>query len=142
MPLSKLALWSFRRTAGHRYTLRPQIQAGISVVGLEPSCVSVFRDKLINLFPDDEDAKRLAKQSFLLSEFLERKVEHYAPPELRRKAVVHGHCHHKAIMKMTAEQALLPKLGLDFQVLDSGCCGMAGAFGFEKDHYTVSIKAG
>jgi len=69
-------------------------------------------------------------------------VEHYAPPELRRKAVVHGHCHHKAIMKMTAEQALLPKLGLDFQVLDSGCCGMAGAFGFEKDHYTVSIKAG
>jgi Fe-S oxidoreductase len=123
-------------------TLRPQIRAGISIVGLEPSCVSVFRDELINLFPHDEDAKRLAKQSFLLSEFLNKKVEHYSPPKLGRKAIVHGHCHHKAIMKMNDEEAILSKAGLDYHVLDSGCCGMAGAFGFEKDHYTVSIKAG
>ena len=123
-------------------TLRPQIRAGISIVGLEPSCVSVFRDELINLFPDDEDAKRLAKQSFLLSEFLNKKVEHYSPPKLGRNAIVHSHCHHKAIMKMNDEEAILSKAGLDYHVLDSGCCGMAGAFGFEKDHYTVSIKAG
>jgi FAD/FMN-containing dehydrogenase/Fe-S oxidoreductase len=123
-------------------TLRPQIEAGIPVIGLEPSCAAVFRDELKNLFPHDADAKRLASQTFLLSEFLEKKATHFQPPKLQRKAIVHGHCHHKAIMKMHDEQAVLEKLGLDFQVLDSGCCGMAGAFGFEKDHYDVSIKVG
>jgi Fe-S oxidoreductase len=88
------------------------------------------------------DAKRLAQQSFLLSEFLEKKVENYSPPKLQRKALVHGHCHHKAIMGMTDEEKVLSKLGLDFHVPESGCCGMAGAFGFEKDHYDVSIKVG
>lgn len=123
-------------------TLRPQIEAGTPIVGLEPSCVSVFRDELKNLLPHDENAKRLSEQSFLLSEFLEKKAKHYQPPRLQRKAVVHGHCHHKSLMKMTDEEALLSKMGLDFHVLDSGCCGMAGAFGFETDHYDVSIKAG
>ncbi len=123
-------------------TLRPQLADGTPVVVLEPSCAAVFRDELKNLFPHDEDAKRLASQTFLLSEFLEKKAKHYQPPQLQRKAVVHGHCHHKAIMKMSDEQSLLAKLGLDFEVLDSGCCGMAGAFGFEKDHYDVSIKVG
>jgi FAD/FMN-containing dehydrogenase/Fe-S oxidoreductase len=123
-------------------TLQPQIEAGIPVVVLEPSCAAVFRDELLNLFPHDEDAKRLASQTYLLSEFLEKKATHFQPPRLQRKAVVHGHCHHKAIMKMRDEQSVLTKLGLDFDVLDSGCCGMAGAFGFEKEHYDVSIKAG
>ncbi|MBV8695003.1 MAG: hypothetical protein JO183_05890, partial [Ktedonobacteraceae bacterium] len=118
------------------------LAVGIPVVVLEPSCATVFRDELKNLFPHDEDAKRLASQTFLLSEFLEKKAKHYQPPQLQRKAVVHAHCHHKAIMKMSDEQSLLAKLGLDFEVLDSGCCGMAGAFGFEKDHYDVSIKVG
>jgi FAD/FMN-containing dehydrogenase/Fe-S oxidoreductase len=122
--------------------LRPQIRAGIPLVGLEPSCVSVFRDELKNILPHDEDAKRLVQQAFLLSEFLESKVEQYQPPKLQRKAIVHGHCHHKAIMKLNDEEALLSKLGLDFHVLDDGCCGMAGAFGFEKTHYDISIKAG
>ncbi len=122
--------------------LQPQIIAGTPIVGLEPSCVAVFRDELTNLFPNDENAKRLKKQAFLLSEFLEKKVENYQPPTLQRKAVVHGHCHHKAVMRMGTEEAVLKKLGLDYQLLDSGCCGMAGAFGFEKDHYDVSIKAG
>jgi FAD/FMN-containing dehydrogenase/Fe-S oxidoreductase len=123
-------------------TLRPQIEAGVPVVGLEPSCVSVFRDELKNILPNNKDGQRLTQQSFLLSEFLEQKVKNYQPPKLQGKAVVHGHCHHKAVMKMTDEQKILSKLGLDFNVLDSGCCGMAGAFGFEKDHYDVSIKAG
>ena len=118
-------------------TLQPQITAG-----LEPSCVAVFRDEMLNLFPNDEDARRLSKQTFLLSEFLERKVQDYQLPQLRRKALVQGHCHHKAIMRMGAEEAVLKKLGLDFEVLDSGCCGMAGIFGFEKAHYEVSIKCG
>jgi len=123
-------------------TLRPQIAAGIPLVGLEPSCVAVFRDELRNLFPGDADARRLSQQSFLLSEFLEKQVQNYQFPPLQRKAIVQGHCHHKAIMKMRDEQAVLAKLGLDVEVLDSGCCGMAGSFGFEKDHYDVSIKVG
>jgi FAD/FMN-containing dehydrogenase/Fe-S oxidoreductase len=123
-------------------TLAPQIEAGVPIVVLEPSCAAVFRDELINLFPHDENARRLSQQTFLLSEFLEKQVKDYLPPQLKGKALVHGHCHHKAIMKMHDEQAVLTKLGLDFQVLNSGCCGMAGAFGFEKDHYDVSVKAG
>ena len=121
--------------------LRPYIREGVPIVGLEPSCVAVFRDELTNLFPNDEDARRLTKQVYILSELLEK--ENYEPPKLERKAVVHGHCHHKAIMGMSDEEKVLTKLGLDFEVLDSGCCGMAGSWGYEKgDHYEVSIKAG
>ncbi|HEY4187431.1 MAG TPA: FAD-linked oxidase C-terminal domain-containing protein [Polyangia bacterium] len=120
--------------------LRPYIRAGIPVVGLEPSCVATFRDELLGLFPDDQDAKRLAKQTWLLSEFLEN--EGYRPPPLPRKALVHGHCHHKAVLGMAKETSLLDRLGLDYQLLDSGCCGMAGSFGFEADHYDVSMLAG
>ena len=76
------------------------------------------------------------------SAFLVHNVEGYEPPHLRRAAVLHGHCHHKAIMGMTDEEAVLARLGLDVTVLDAGCCGMAGSFGFEKDHFDVSIKCG
>ena len=123
-------------------TLKQEITEGIPVVGLEPSCIAVFRDELLNLFPHDETAKRLSSQSYLLSEFIEKHADRFQLPQLKRKAVVHGHCHHKAIMKMNDEQAVLAKLGLDYTLLDSGCCGMAGAFGFEKEHYDISIKAG
>ncbi|MGB8647735.1 MAG: FAD-binding and (Fe-S)-binding domain-containing protein, partial [Anaerolineae bacterium] len=124
-------------------TLAPEIEAGIPVVGLEPSCIAVFRDELPNLFPNGRFAQRLSAQSFLLSEFLEREGRTDLIPRLPRQALVHGHCHHKAVMGMKAENAVLSKLGLDYQLLDSGCCGMAGAFGFERgDHYDVSIKAG
>jgi Fe-S oxidoreductase len=103
--------------------------------------VAVFRDELVNFFPNDEDARRLRGQTYILSEFLEK--EGYEPPKLERKAVVHGHCHHKAIMGMSDEQKVLEKLGLDYELLDSGCCGMAGSWGYEKgEHYDVSMKAG
>ena len=121
-------------------TLRDDIRAGVPVVGLEPSCVAVFRDELCGLFPDDPDAQLLARQTFLLSEFLVR--EGYRPPELKRQAIVHGHCHHKAVVGMLSEQEILGALGLDYQLLDSGCCGMAGSFGFEAHKYDVSVAAG
>jgi Fe-S oxidoreductase/FAD/FMN-containing dehydrogenase len=123
--------------------LRDDIRAGTPIVGLEPSCVAVFRDELTNLFPHDQDAHRLSEQVLTLSEFLEQKLDRYEPPKLRRKAIVHGHCHHKAIVKMNAEQALLQKIGLDFEEPDPGCCGMAGSFGFEAgQRYGVSVAVG
>jgi len=123
-------------------SLRPAIQQGIPVIGLEPSCVTVFRDEMTNLIHGDEDAKRLQQQTFLLSEFLEQKAGDYQIPQLKRQAVVHGHCHHKSTLQFGAEENVLRKTGLDYQILDSGCCGMAGAFGYERDHYEVGIKCG
>ncbi len=122
--------------------LEPEIEAGIPVVGLEPSCVAVFRDELLNLFPHDQRAQALSKQTFLLSEFLDRNSGTAPLPQLRRKAILHGHCHHKSIMKMTAEESLLTRLGIDFQSPAPGCCGMAGSFGFEHDKYDISQAIG
>ncbi len=122
--------------------LHPQIAAGVPLVGLEPSCVAVFRDELLNLFPNDENARRLSKQTFLLSEFLAQKVPHYQPPRLPRKALVQGHCHHKATMGMSTEVDILRRLGLDIEIPEAGCCGMAGSFGFEKEHYDLSMQCG
>ena len=123
--------------------LEPEIEAGIPVVGLEPSCVAVFRDELTNLFPHDARAQALSKQTFLLSEFLEQKLTPGATlPQLNRKALLHGHCHHKSIMKMTAEESLLRRLGIDFTAPAPGCCGMAGSFGFHAEHYEVSQTIG
>jgi FAD/FMN-containing dehydrogenase/Fe-S oxidoreductase len=123
-------------------TLRPQIEAGVPVVGLEPSCIAVFRDEMPNLLPHNEDAKRLRAQTFLLSELLERGSPRYRPPKLSRHALVQAHCHHRAVIKMEAEESLLKKIGLEAEILDSGCCGMAGSFGFERDKYEVSMRAG
>jgi Fe-S oxidoreductase len=122
--------------------LEPEIEAGIPVIGLEPSCVAVFRDELLNLFPHDERAQALARQTFLLSEFLETNSGNSPLPQLERKALLHGHCHHKSIMKMTAEESLLRRIGVDFQSPAPGCCGMAGSFGFEHEKYEVSAAIG
>jgi FAD/FMN-containing dehydrogenase/Fe-S oxidoreductase len=123
--------------------LRPAIEAGIPMVGIEPSCLAVFRDELPELFPHDLDAKRLSEQSFVLSEFLQEHAADWEMPHLHRKAVVQGHCHHKAVMGFEAEQEVMRRLGLDFEVLESGCCGLAGSFGFEKgEKYRVSVAAG
>jgi FAD/FMN-containing dehydrogenase/Fe-S oxidoreductase len=123
--------------------LREPIRAGIPVVVLEPGCASVFRDELTNLFPNDRDAQRLRKQTLTLAEFLVQKAPEFIPPRLRRKALVHAHCHHKAIMTTDAEEQVLQGLGLDYgKILDSGCCGMAGSFGFEADKYAISMQIG
>ena len=122
--------------------LRGPLVAGVPIVVLEPSCAAVFRDELLNLFPADEDAIRLSGQTFLLSEFLAARAPAWQPPRLGGKALVHGHCHHKAVLGFESEQHVLDKLGLDFDVLDSGCCGMAGGFGFEREHYEISLRIG
>jgi FAD/FMN-containing dehydrogenase/Fe-S oxidoreductase len=116
------------------------IDAGTPIVVLEPSCASVFRDELQNLFPDHPRAARLRSQTFLLSELLERYA--YIPPRLPRKVLLHGHCHQTALMKMTHAESLLRKMGAELHSIDSGCCGMAGPFGFERDKYSVAQAAG
>jgi len=122
--------------------LEPAIEDKIPLVVLEPSCATVFRDELLNLFPRDERARALAQQTLLLSEFLERKARHFSLPKLDRQALLHGHCHHKSVMKMADEEAVLRRMQVDFRAPAPGCCGMAGSFGFEQDKYDVSIAVG
>jgi Fe-S oxidoreductase len=119
--------------------LGPAIRAGTPVVGLEPSCMSVFRDELVNLYPDAPEAQALRRQSFLLDEFLAQRVPNWRPPALTRKALVHGHCHQKSIMGIGGATTLLEQMGISATVLDAGCCGMAGGFGYEAEHYDVSM---
>jgi FAD/FMN-containing dehydrogenase/Fe-S oxidoreductase len=125
----------------------PQIDAGLPFVFLEPSCATVFRDELINFFPPDSQAgpraQRLRDQTLLLSQFLVQHAPDFQPPSLPGKQIVlHGHCHHKSAMKMTDEVAILRRTGADVDLLDSGCCGMAGPFGFEREKFEVSQALG
>ncbi len=125
--------------------LRPLVREGVPVVGLEPSCLSVFKDEMQNMLGNDMDAQRLAKQSFMFETFLNKKAEeeeHYKPPKLHRHAVVHEHCHKKSLLDPTAETHVFEQMELDYEKLNSGCCGMAGAFGFEESHYDMSVKCG
>jgi Fe-S oxidoreductase len=101
----------------------------------------VFRDELVNMLPDDADARRLAARSVTLGEFLSR--EGYHPPPLTGRALVQVHCHQGAVLGYGSEQELLERMGLELTVPDSGCCGMAGSFGFEHgQRYEVSQACG
>ncbi len=122
--------------------LQPQIDAGTPIVVLEPSCASVFRDELPNLFPIDVRAKKLRSQTFLLSEFLHRYAPNLQVGPLSRRILLHGHCHQQALARMTDEEALLSKISAEVVRPDSGCCGMAGAFGFERKKFAISQRIG
>jgi FAD/FMN-containing dehydrogenase/Fe-S oxidoreductase len=122
-------------------TLLPEVEAGAWIVGVEPSCILTLRDELPDLVRDPR-AARLATAAVTLEEFLAA-LPDWRPGRLERKAVVHGHCHQKAIVGMGPTTEVLSRVeGLDFTVLDSGCCGMAGSFGYEKGHYDVSKACG
>ena len=118
--------------------LAPHLREEIPMVGLEPSCVASFRDELPRLFPSDGRADYLAHNTWQLSEFLER--EHYQPKPLQRRALVHPHCNHHAVMGTDAEHRVLERTDLDFEFTHAGCCGMAGSFGFAADRYDTSIR--
>lgn len=117
--------------------LSEELEAGTPVVALEPSCASVFRDELHNLLPDDERARRLGAQTHFFGEFLV--AEGVPLPRLERAALLHCHCHHKSLGVPDRDQELLESMGMQVTMPDSGCCGMAGSFGFERDKYSVSI---
>ena len=125
--------------------LRPLIREGVNVVGLEPSCLSVFKDEMQNMLGNDIDAARLASQCHSLETFLNKKAEKnegYKPPKLDRHAIVHEHCHKKSVLDPLSETHVFEQMGLQYEKLNSGCCGMAGAFGFEESHYDMSVKCG
>jgi FAD/FMN-containing dehydrogenase/Fe-S oxidoreductase len=118
----------------------PFLSADMPIVVLEPSCASVFRDELTNLLPHDVRAHKLKANTLLLSEFLVHEASHYRPPARTGTFIVQGHCHHQSIMGMNDEMTLLAATGANVRLLDSGCCGMAGPFGFERDKFDVSQR--
>jgi Fe-S oxidoreductase len=122
----------------------PEIDAGLPFLFLEPSCASVFHDELLNFFPGEERAQKLATQTVLFADGLAQYAPGWKPAKNADAApvIVHGHCHHKALGKMDAEVALLRATGAQVTLLDSGCCGMAGPFGFEREKYAVSQQLG
>jgi Fe-S oxidoreductase len=131
-----------RELAGILDALEPVVAAATPVICLEPSCAAVFRDELLDLFPGDDRARRLGSLTRTFAEFLVDDADAYQPPRMAGTAVLHGHCHQKALAGLAPDIALLRKMDLEVHVLDSGCCGMAGAFGFHKGKYAVSMAAG
>ena len=127
--------------------LKPFVEKGIPIVGLEPSCLLTLRDEYLVLFPGDE-ADQLAANSFMLEEFLANELD-AGNLDLRlralecKKALLHGHCHQKAFSVLSPVQRVLGLIPeLELETIDSSCCGMAGSFGYEKEHYDASIKMG
>ena len=118
--------------------LRPHLRTGTRVLVLEPSCAATFRSDLKELFPDDLDVEKLRTQTVTLAELLHAHTPGWTPPQVDRTAHMQTHCHHHAVLGVKADTALLQDVGVDLDVLDSGCCGLAGNFGFEKGHYEVS----
>jgi FAD/FMN-containing dehydrogenase/Fe-S oxidoreductase len=120
--------------------LAPALRAGTPIVVLEPSCAAVFRSDLPELLHGNEDAHRLAQQTVTLGELLQQKAPDWSPPRLHGvAALVQPHCHQHAVLGYDSDDKALRAAGVDTRVLDAGCCGLAGNFGFEKGHYEVSV---
>lgn len=121
-----------------------QINSGddspIALVGLEPGCMSIFKDELLKFFPNDPRAKLLSEKTYLLGDFLHD--QEYVPPKLDCNILVHSHCHQKSLFGTKGDMALLTDLGAQANYIDSGCCGMAGSFGFNPNHIEISKAAG
>jgi len=120
--------------------VRAEIEAGLPFIFLEPSCASVFKDELLEFFPDDVRAQKLSTQVWLLADWLAAKAPGWVEGRLTgAQIILHGHCHHKAVFGgPKSEIALLRKAGAQVEMIDTTCCGMAGPFGFEADKIEVS----
>jgi len=135
--------------------LKVPVESGMPVIVLEPSCAAVFKDELVNLFPEDPLAEKLCRQTFLLSEFLFHRIPSIdvTPTKVgaqnidwvpafagmtTKKAILQTHCHQKSVLSASADRSLLEKLGFEIQEPEPGCCGMAGSFGFEKGHAPIA----
>jgi Fe-S oxidoreductase len=125
--------------------VRPYVARGLPIIGLEPSCLLTLRDEYRSMLPGDE-TEAVARQAMLLEEFLASeqragRLRLKLKPLAARRALVHGHCHQKAFATMSDLQQTLQLIpGLAVEVIESGCCGMAGAFGYEASHYELSMR--
>jgi FAD/FMN-containing dehydrogenase/Fe-S oxidoreductase len=122
--------------------LDEHLRAGIPIVGLEPSCLAVFRHEAVDLLPDDDRAERASGLTHTLAELLAKYAPDWQPPVVNAKALVQTHCHQHSVLGFEADSALMRAAGVDATTPDSGCCGLAGNFGFERGHYEVSQAAG
>lgn len=123
--------------------LREDIRAGTPLVVVEPSCLAVFRDELVELFPDDRDARRLAAQTYSVGEFLRFGAPDLDLPRRGGRALVQVHCHERAVTRPQADEEIYERLGMEAEYPDAGCCGMAGSFGYERgEKYEVSVAVG
>ena len=128
-------------------TLKPYVERGVPIVGIEPSCLLTLRDEYLVLFPGEE-SKRLAQNSFMLEEFLANELDRgNLDLDLQalttKKALLHGHCHQKAFAALSPVERVLNLIpDLEIKTIDSSCCGMAGSFGYEKEHYDASMEMG
>jgi Fe-S oxidoreductase len=126
--------------------LHPFAAAGIPIVGVEPSCLSALKDDYLYLLPGNEKAARVAKGVFPLEEFIvglaDRGELGLEFEDLEGEILLHGHCHQKALFGTEATHRMLALTGAAVREVDSGCCGMAGSFGYESEHYEISLKMG
>jgi len=125
--------------------LHPYVEQGWPIVGLEPSCILTFRDELLALLPGDPRARALARSVFTFEEYVARLADEGRLDGVRwtdtpRRVLLHGHCHQKALVGTQAAARVLALPGYTVEVLDTSCCGMAGAFGYEKEHVDISLK--
>jgi Fe-S oxidoreductase len=120
--------------------LRPFLERGTPVIGLEPSCLFSFRDEYPILLKETASGA-LAENSYLLEEYLAREPGTLRLKELRRDVLLHGHCHQKAFDAMPAVEKVLGMVpGLKVSVVHTSCCGMAGSFGYEAEHHGISLR--
>ncbi|MGV4887829.1 FAD-binding and (Fe-S)-binding domain-containing protein [Streptomyces viridosporus] len=132
-----------RRIARRTVTaLAPTARAGTPVVGLEPSCTAALKSDLPELLDGDADARTLARSTVTLAELLVHHAPDWQPPRVEARSISQTHCHQHATSGFSADSTLLHAMGVDNNSLDSGCCGLAGNFGFERGHYEVSVAAG
>ncbi|MDO0978142.1 FAD-binding and (Fe-S)-binding domain-containing protein [Mycolicibacterium frederiksbergense] len=120
--------------------LAPHLEAGTPIIGLEPSCTAALRRDAPELLPDDPRAAQAAAATHTFAEFLV--ASGWQPPRLDTRALVQTHCHQHAVLGFDADRALMAAAGIDADIPDSGCCGLAGNFGFERGHYEVSQTVG
>ncbi len=142
-PLYDFGMLSLAKRALRRVldAMSHTIELGWPVVVLEPSCASVFRDELRKMLPHDEHARRLVAQVHTLDEFLDSHAPDWEPPQIASRALVHGHCHQKAVIG--ARPDLLRRAGVDAEMTNAGCCGLAGSFGYHAgEQYEVSMRIG
>jgi FAD/FMN-containing dehydrogenase/Fe-S oxidoreductase len=131
------AAWNVER-------LHPYAARGVAIVGLEPSCLLTIRDEWVDLLRTDE-ARTVAAHSALLEQFLLRERARGLSLTWAahgRQALLHGHCHQKAMVGTGPTVGVLRWAGYTVSEVDSGCCGMAGSFGFEREHYDISVELG